>query len=314
MSRFPTIFSRVKYTREVFRTVRNTACRSGRGYSNGGGDRRPTLRTRLSLESLDGRIVPSGTPTDPPPGGGTTQSVSPQVQDYDVPLQADEWVLIAQRGNENVYVTRTDGGADWVVFHNEMAGTLAAILLNSPTPFNPGEGTSAFTPDASKPSYVWDQATSTFFAAPTGSTFPTNVTGYVSGVVNYVFLQIPQPPVPDTPPDPLPPPNFDPAAPPAPPPVAAPVPSGGVTVIRVTPDQKSTIIIELPNGGSVQVDPQPGVQNPTPVKIKITQPPAEVLPPPRQVAPPPNMNPFGPGVPPIQWNEWSTSLFPRFRW
>jgi hypothetical protein len=47
-------------------TVRSLACRSGNGCSTGGGDRNPTLRTRLSLESLDGRVVPSGNPTDPP--------------------------------------------------------------------------------------------------------------------------------------------------------------------------------------------------------------------------------------------------------
>jgi len=48
--------------------MRTRRCRSGRTCSKGGGESKPTLRTRLSLESLDARIVPSGNPTGPPAG------------------------------------------------------------------------------------------------------------------------------------------------------------------------------------------------------------------------------------------------------
>jgi hypothetical protein len=230
----------------------------------GGGERSSALRARLSVETLDGRVMPSVvTPVTPSSGG--SQSAAPSQQQYEVQLDAGEWVALAQRGTQNVYVAKSPSGAQWVVFDDTVNDTYAAVLLSSPTEFNPATGTQPYTPDASKPSVVWDSETRTFYTAKAGEAVPTNVTGYLLGGINYIFTAQPVPV----------PPGLEPA------PKPAPVAGGGVT-ITVLPEPGTTVTVTV-GGGSMKIEVPPGVQSP-PIKIRI-----EPINPGNQPLPVPNM-------------------------
>ncbi len=309
--------------------MRSTRCRSGRRCSKGGGERRRSLATafRPRLEALDDRLVPDASPTTPPVT--TVQVGNPTVQEQTstLHLNVGDWYEIGQRDTQKVYVTRTAEQLDWVVFRDDVNRTFAATVLNASAGYNPAAGTTAFTPDASTSSLVWDQAAKTFFTAPVGYTFPAAVTGFIANGMNCVFLPQPPdplpkptppgtggdntapkppgtlpgttPPIPDVPPGvpptipdtPLPVPRipFDPAAGL---PKPLPVPGGGAEIV-VTPDKKDTLVFKFKNGGVVKVLPDP---NSMAGDFTIERIPGrEVLPPPKLVEPlavPPGMAPL----------------------
>jgi hypothetical protein len=78
----------------------------------GGGERKPTLRTRLSLESLDGRVVPSGTPTDPPPGEPAQTPTNQVATVTDVSVLP---VVNEQGEFLNLYFVLEKAGSEYVV-------------------------------------------------------------------------------------------------------------------------------------------------------------------------------------------------------
>lgn len=232
----------------------------------------PTVKARLRLESLDGRIVPDGvpvTPTDPgvvvtDPGDGTPPAQS--VQEFNFDLQIGDWVWVGSRGTQDVYATRAIDGSTWAVFNDPVNETFAAVLIDAPASYHPELGTTAFTPDSTLPSYVWDPNTSTYYTAPAGTTFAAGVTGSIVDGVNLVFLQLVPPAV------------FPPEQ--APPPRPAPVQGGGVQVIRVTPGKTQKIIIATDDGGSIEINPEPtGRVGPITIKITPQEPAARLLPP-----------------------------------
>lgn len=93
-------------------TVRSLACRSGNRCSRGG-DRKPTLRTRLSLESLDGRVVPSGTPTDPPPAQPPAQTPATQ---HSFTVNNGDVLWTRAENGESLALSRDEDGNVWAYY------------------------------------------------------------------------------------------------------------------------------------------------------------------------------------------------------
>ena len=133
--------------------MRTRRCRSGRICSKGGGELKHSLRSRLNLESLDGRIVPSGNPTDPPEGDPVqTPTISQQeVTDIAVFSLAEESpdfaniYLILEKAGSAVVVTLYDTASNTYYTGTEsvdgvlavpMTADLSSLLAQTATPGN----------------------------------------------------------------------------------------------------------------------------------------------------------------------------------
>jgi hypothetical protein len=286
------------------------------------GVRDSVIRTRLALEALDGRDVPSATIPIQPEGTGTVLT-SPTGHEFN--LSANDMWYVATVGTQDTFVAQGADGAIWLSTVDYTQRTFHATRLSGPDGYNPfasAELQTNFTPDASKPTVVWDPNAATVYTAPAGTTFPTGVSGNTTADANYISL--PQVAIPTpasgttqtTPTEPLPPVSI-PDSPTSSAPTVTKLPGGGT----VTQFPNGMTIIQYPGGTSITTLPGgtvitiggPGTTVVVTPGTGPTTPPAQVQPPtgptgplpvpvmpkPKDpnTAPPPPPNPFQPGSP-----------------
>jgi len=245
---------------------------------------------------------------------------------YEFSLSANDMWYVATVGTEDTFVAQGADGSFWLSSVDYTQRTFHATRLSGPDGYSPFAGAALqanFTPDASKPTVVWDPNAVTLYTAQAGTTLPTGVSGTTTADANYVSL----PQVTVTPSasstaqtpssDPLPPVSI-PDSPTSSAPTVTKTPAGatvttfpnGMTIIEF-PGGSS--ITTLPNGmtitiggpgTSVVVTPGNGPNQPAPVKVQPPTGPSGPLPVPvmpkptdPNTAPPPPANPFQPGSP-----------------
>lgn len=151
--------------------------------------RSPAWKSRLRLEALDERAVPSSTPVSPPDGppGQTGDPSTPTP----VTLADGAWLGLASVGDYDVYYTRSDD-AGFLVVVNAATGDFSITRTDYSTPIDLSTATgvqAGFTPNATLPSAVWDPNTGTYATVPAGTAFGT-VGGYVTNGWNMVVLPL----------------------------------------------------------------------------------------------------------------------------
>ncbi len=237
--------------------------------------------------------MPDGSNPTPPPDGGSGQVGEPAGYS-EIPFAAGQDLLLAVRGDTQVFLSRTADGTDWLVSINPVTGDYSATRVEYTTPIVPtvADGfADGFSPVANQPTVVWDPNIGTLSTVAAGTVFTAPVSGYSDGTWNIVSLPLNpgfsadiarnvtlapgltvslnrQQPV-------GPPPSVEPGnpTPPAPTP-PAPTPTGGVTITIVRPDG-TTVTIVVPPGSTVVIGPN---GNPTVTLPPPTPPQAPTLP------------------------------------
>lgn len=235
---------------------------------------RPRPSTKLRLESLDQRVVPSGDPGTPP--SNPPPAASPGDGTYTFDVQPGEWIHLGRYGGQDVLATVDHLGLSWLHVVDPTSRQFTARLLTPDTGYNPlgyAGVQSNFQPPAGNWNMVWNPDHQTWKTVAPGAVFTQAVSGRVRNGWNTVILPGANPP------------PVGPVNPPA-------QPAAGTTMTVVVNGQ--TVTITLPVGTSATVTPLPGGG----VSLQITPAPPPPMPNPIQI-PPPNLGPLpGPQMPP----------------
>lgn len=151
-----------------------------------GGVNKPLLRTRLTLGTLDERIVPDGSGLAPPygpPGQPSEQTTSSPTQ-----VGTEQTVYVGQFGSYNLYASNANGG-NWFTLVDPTTGVFTSVLMDyDPSQVQvPDAATTSYQPDANKWTLVWDTATGTWTGLPPGSTNVPAGRGMLDGSTNVVY-------------------------------------------------------------------------------------------------------------------------------
>lgn len=283
----------------------------------------PRLRTTLRLETLDGRIVPSGTP-DAPLSDTSTPALSTLTTDtYTFSIQTGDFVYAGNTGGLDLFFTVDGQGLSWLYAVDPNTQQYTALLTDADAAYDPASWdgvSSGFQRSPENWNLVWNTTDRTWTTVAPGAMFDTAAMGAMVGGWNVVVLPAgaqppvvppvgpaPNPVVPPVGPAPNPqvvppvgPVQNPPANPPAnPPQVTITVTVNGNTVTVTGPAGTGVTVTPTPGGGVTVVTTPPGGQGTTPNPIKI--PPADPLPPPDDITPPPTK-------PPLPW--WHPDYVP----
>lgn len=147
---------------------------------------KPLLRTRLTLNPLDERIVPDGGGSEPP------TSSPPQEGEPSIPttvLGAGQTLLVEQVGPIGVYLTNDSDTGNWVTVVDTTTHAFTSVPLDiDPALFQPPtEASPNYQPDPTKPTLVWDSLSGTLTGLPAGTASLPVGTGLFDGTHNIVY-------------------------------------------------------------------------------------------------------------------------------